>query len=106
MNLATSVRIPDWRVENASDEEPVLKFRSRIPVIAPVVVPLKKSLALKRSREPVEVAEVALSNEIKSAVPSVMFEASSLYCGEVVPAPILPVVVKVPPDVVVALPPT
>ena len=81
VNLATSVRIPDWRVEKARDEEPVLKFRSSMPVMAPVVVPKVEAVSfdLKRSRDPVEVALVALSSEIKSAVPSMTLEASSLY---------------------------
>ena len=108
VSRATSVRVPDTSVEKASEEEPVLKLRSRRPVMAPVVVPKVEAVSfdLKSRREPVEVAEVALRSEMMSEVPNVTLAASSRYCGLVVPAPMLPLVVKVPLLDVVALPPT
>ena len=81
LNLPASVKVPDCRVEKAKEEEPVLKFLLSIPVIAPVVVPRLEavSFVLNSSRDPVEVALVALSKETRSAIPRVKLEASSLY---------------------------
>lgn len=59
-SLMPSVKMPDFKVEKARSPVPPLKFWVRMPVIADVVVPLTRSLALKEILDPVEVAEARL----------------------------------------------
>ena len=60
VNRAASVRVPLCRVEKLRSPLPVLKFWVRMLVMAPVLVALVMSLALKVRREAVDVADARL----------------------------------------------